>query len=106
MSAALSGRLSFLVLQMKINRMPFYSGKGLLLPFRPPPGLAVSEVVIQKGEAIELNLLGNTNVPHEGRHSPPHSVDQTLGEGSRVPVNVSFPDGDGDFVFYFSVVRK
>ena len=105
-SYAITGQLSFVDLQMMVNRIPLYRGGRLGLPFRPAAGEAVAEVILQKGDSLQLNLRAVTNVPHDGRHAAPHSVAEKLIEGSRIPVKISFPDGDGDFVFYFAVARR
>lgn len=96
----------FLDLQAVVNRIPLFHLRRVTVPYRPAPGEGVVDVDIQPGEELILNMRGLTSIVRDGgRHAEPHGVQETLHEGSRLAVNVPFPDG-GDFIFYFAVVRK
>ena len=96
----------FLDVQGVINRVPLFHLQRVTVPYRPAPGESVANIDIQQGEELVLNMRGLTTIVVDGRHGQTHGIRETLHESNHLAVNMAFPDGGGEFIFYFAVIRK
>lgn len=96
----------FLTLDVNINQVPILQLRRQSVPYRPRSGEGLARVNLKAGEELVVSMQGASTSNIGGRHGARHLAQEALGEGSRVAVNMVFPNDEAEFVFYFSVVRK